>query len=242
MLNQWQLQAVMAYRRSGSLPAGAWFAIILVIVVILIVSWYFSHGARIKRQLKSARPWALAELPEDTHGRVIGQAHPLQEQLQGPLTGRPCVYYIAQVEEQRSTGRSTYWRTIASETRGVPFVLVDGTGRAIVDPNGAQVALDFDGNSKSGTFNSADPVQEAFLARHGQKSQGWVFNKTLRYREAMIEVGETIAVLGSGVREPDPYAPPEAAYRGAPPTRLRLTSSARFPLVISDDPSTTRPT
>jgi hypothetical protein len=183
----------------------------------------------------------LSELPEDTHGRVIGQACALGEELKGPLTGRRCVYYIAMVEEQRSTGRSSYWRTIASETRGVPFMLEDGTGRAIIDPNGAQVALDFDGNSKSGTFNQADPVQEQFLARHGQKAQGWVFNKTLRYREAMIEIGETIAVLGSGIREPDPNAAPEAAYRGAPPTRLRLTSSPRFPLIISDDPATTRP-
>jgi len=233
------VDVVMAYRRS-SLPAGAWLAIILVVVLIAVLSWYFSAGARLKRQLRAAKPWSLAELPEDTHGRVIGQARALGEQLQGPLTGRPCVYYIAMVEEQRSTGRSTYWRTIASETRGVPFMLEDGTGRAIVDPNGAQVALDFDGNSKSGTFNNADPVQEAFLAKHGQKSEGWVFNKTLRYREAMIEVGETVAVLGSGVREPDPNAQPEAAYRGAPPTRLRLTSSPKFPLMISDDPSTTR--
>lgn len=224
------------------MPAGIWVAIILGVIAIAFFGWYFGHGQRLKRQLKAARPWLLSELPEDTHGRVIGRAQVLGEQLQGPLTGRRCVYYIAMVEEQRSTGRSTYWRTVAQESRGVPFVLEDGTGRAIVDPNGAQVALDFDGNSKSGTFNNADPVQEQFLARHGQKSQGWVFNKTLRYREAMIEVGETVAVLGSGIREPDPTAAPEAAYRGAPPTRLRLTSSPRFPLIISDDPATTRTT
>lgn len=235
------LDAVLGYRRSG-LPAEMWFLIILVIVVIVFCGWYFGAHQRLKRQLKAAKPWSLNELPEDTHGRVIGQARVLGEQLQGPLTGRACVYYIAMVEEQRSTGRSTYWRTIAQETRGVPFMLEDGTGRAIVDPNGAEVALDFDGNSKSGTFNNADPVQEQFLARHGQKSEGWVFNKTLRYREAMIEIGETIAVLGSGTREPDPNAAPEAAYRGAPATRLRLTSSPRFPLIISDDPATTRPT
>ena len=239
-MSQAHVWAVMA--RRSSLSGGAWLVIILVILAIMVLSWYFSAAQRTKRQLLAAKPWSLSELPEDTHGRVIGQARAIGEQLQGPLTGRPCVYYIAMVEEQRSTGRSSYWKTIASETRGVPFMIEDGTGRAIVDPNGAQVALDFDGNSKSGTFNDADHVQEAFLARHGAKSQGWVFNKSLRYREAMIEIGETIAVLGSGVREPDPNAPPEAAYRGAPPTRLRLTSSPKFPLVISDDPSTTRTT
>jgi hypothetical protein len=241
-MTQHQLASVLGYRRSSGLDADAWIVIILIVIVIAIFAWYFGKTQRLKRQLKAAKPWTLNELPEDTHGRVIGQARMLGEQLQGPLTGRPCVYYIAQVEEQRSTGRSSYWRTIASETRGVAFILEDGTGRAIIDPNGAEVALNFDGNSKSGTFNKADPVQEAFLARHGQKSEGWVFNKTLRYREAMIEIGETVAVLGSGTREPDPDAAPEAAYRGAPATRLRLTSSSRFPLIISDDPSTTKPT
>ncbi len=241
-MSELYLDAVLGYRSRSSLPAEAWLFILVLIAVIAICAWYFGAHQRLKRQLKQAKPWSLSELPEDTHGRVIGQARALGEQLQGPLTGRPCVYYIAMVEEQRSTGRSTHWRTVAQETRGVPFILEDGTGRAIVDPNGAQVALDFDGNSKSGTFNNADPVQEQFLARHGQKSEGWVFNKTLRYREAMIEIGETIAVLGSGTREPDPNAAPEAAYRGAPPTRLRLTSSPRFPLIISDDPATTRPT
>lgn len=241
-MSELYLDAVLGYRSRSSLPAEAWLFILVLIAVIAICAWYFGAHQRLKRQLKQAKPWSLSELPEDTHGRVIGQARALGEQLQGPLTGRPCVYYIAMVEEQRSTGRSTHWRTVAQETRGVPFILEDSTGRAIVDPNGAQVALDFDGNSKSGTFNNADPVQEQFLARHGQKSEGWVFNKTLRYREAMIEIGETIAVLGSGTREPDPNAAPEAAYRGAPPTRLRLTSSPRFPLIISDDPATTRPT
>jgi cbb3-type cytochrome oxidase subunit 3 len=241
-MSELPFDAVLGYRSRSGLPAETWFLIIIAFVVIAILAWYFGAAQRLKRQLKQAKPWSLNELPEDTHGRVIGQARALGEELKGPLTGRRCVYYIAIVEEQRSTGRSSYWRTIASETRGIPFMLEDGTGRAIVDPNGAQVALDFDGNSKSGTFNQADPVQEQFLAKHGQKSEGWVFNKTLRYREAMIEVGETIAVLGSGIREPDPNAAPEAAYRGAPPTRLRLTSSPKFPLIISDDPATTRAT
>ncbi len=240
MITGEHLEAVLAYRRGGLLSAEAWIVILIVIGAIGVLGWYFGATQRLKRQLKAAKPWSLSELPEDTHGRVIGEARAIGEHLAGPLTGRPCVYYIAIVEEQRSTGRSSYWRKVATETRGVPFMIEDGTGRAIVDPNGAQVALDFDGNSRSGTFNKADPIQEAFLARHGQNSEGWVFNKTLRYREAMIEIGEKISILGSGTREPDPHAAPEAAYRGAPATRLRLTSSPRFPLIISDDPATTR--
>jgi len=229
------LQDVLLYRRGA--PIELYLVILLIIGAIALVAWYFSKGARIKRQLRSAKPWPIAELPEDTLGKIAGEARPIGNTLVGPLTGRACVYYLAIVEEHRSTGRSSYWKTIISESAGVPFMLEDPSGRAIVDPTGAEVALDFDGKSSSGTFHDADPVQEAFLARHGKKSTGWVFNKGLRYREAMIEVGETVAVLGSGVREPDPEAPPEQAYRGEPKTRLRLTSSSRFPLVISDDPN-----
>jgi hypothetical protein len=120
-------------------------------------------------------------------------------------------------------------------------VLTDGTGRAIIDPTGAEIALDFDSRSSSGTFDNANEAEEAFLARHHQKSQGWVFNKGLRYREAVIHIGETIAVLGEGVREPDPDGSPTSEYRGAAPTRLRLTSTPRFPLVISDNAGATQP-
>jgi hypothetical protein len=228
------MDAVLAYYYRSGPPVGLFVLIFLVIGSIALIGWYFSKGNRLKRRLRAAKPWPIAELPEDTLGKITGQARVLGGTLVGPLTGRTCVFYVATVQERRSSGRSTYWRTIITETAGVPFMLEDGSGRALVDPTGAEVALDFDGNSSSGTFHDADLRQEAFLAKHGQKSTGWVFNKGLRYREAMIEVGETIAVMGSGVREPDPEAPPEEAYRGAPKTRLRLTSSARYPLVISD--------
>jgi hypothetical protein len=48
-----------------------------------------------------------------------------------------------------------------------------------------------------------------------------------------------VAILGSGIREPDPKGLPSEGYRSAPPTRLRLTSSPQYPLAISDDPLTT---
>jgi hypothetical protein len=62
----------------------------------------------------------------------------------------------------------------------------------------------------------------------------WLDDRNLRYREAIIEVGETIAVVGSGVREPDPDAMPEGAYRDAQRTCLRMTSSRKQPMIISD--------
>ena len=213
--------------------------LILAGAAVVGLIWWFSEEQSLKRRLRTAPTFTLGELPEAQIGRVIGRASALRQQLVGPLSGRPCVCYTARVEQHHSTGNSNYWKTIISETRVVPFVLEDGTGRAIVDATGAKIMLDFDARSQSGTFDDPTEAEREFLARHGQQGQGWVFNKHLRYREAIIGLGETIAVLGAGTREPDPNAAP-TDYRGAQPTLVRLTSSARYPLVISDDPSTTR--
>ena len=40
------------------------------------------------------------------------------------LTGRPCLYYIAIVEQHVSTGRSSYWKQIIKEEMGVAFQVV----------------------------------------------------------------------------------------------------------------------
>jgi hypothetical protein len=194
----------------------------------------------VKRELKSAQRFSLRELPEGTRARIVGEARMFERTLEAPLTGRPCVYFVATIEQHHSTGRSSYWKTIVRQEAGVPFIVDDSTGHALVDPSAAKVALDVDGRGDSGTFDDPTPREQAFLDRNGQTGRGWMLNKRLRYREAVIEIGETIAVLGEGVREPDPGAAPQAAYRGDAPTRVRMTSSSRFPLLISDNPDTTR--
>jgi hypothetical protein len=202
--------------------------------------WNFSEATQLRRRLRKAPTKRINELADDELGKVVGRARRIDDGLVGPLTGRPCVYFIAVVEERRSTGKSSYWKQIIRESRGVPFMLEDDSGRALVDATAARIMLDFDGRSSSGSFDDPSETERAFLSRHGEKGQGWIFNRTLRYREAVIADGETIAVLGAGTREPDPDAMPSDAYRAELPTRLRLTSSKKYPLVISDETAATR--
>jgi len=198
-------------------------------------SWRNSEPEKIKRALRKAARWPIAELPENTHGRIVGRARAVEKTLTSPLTGRTCVYYVVQVNKGDGKAKEMLFR----ESKGVPFMIEDDTGRALVDPSDSQITLEFDRATASGYFDPATPVEQALLERYGIASKGWVFNKVLDYSESVIEIGETVAVLGSGIREPDPDAEPNAAYRGEAPTRLRLTSSARYPLVISDHDITT---
>lgn len=203
------------------------------------LAWYFSDAQKVRRQLRRAPVKSIGQVGDDELAKVVGRVRPLGESLSAPLTGRPCVYFVAIVQERQKRRNSSHWRTIAREERCVPFVLEDDTGRAIVEATAARAALDVDSHSTSGVLDDPTDAQRAFLARHGQSATGLIFNRRLRYREAVIEDGEIVAVLGAGTREPDPDAAPTDGYRGAAPTRLRLTSSRKYPLVISDDPRTT---
>jgi len=217
---------------------GATIAVVL-FAGIAGARYYWSEAQRITRSLRAAKRWPIAELPENTLGRVIGLARAIQDPLIAPLTGRACVYYIATVKKD-----SDDQDVVVTEHKGVPFSIEDPTGRAIVDPTDARITLVFDHTQRTGSHRPPNQDEETLLLRHGYTSKGKGKRQLSapEFSEAVIEIGDQIAVLGSGIREPDLDRAPASAYREGPPTLLRLTSSARYPLLISDEPSTTKRT
>jgi len=207
------------------------------VVAIGLVAYYNSETMKIRRALRSAARVSAAEFPDGGEGKLVGRLEILGEPLIAPLSQRPCAYYELTVEQQRSSGKSSHWYTLFREVNGQPFGLDDSSDcRVIVDPRGARVSLVVDAHTKSGTFDDATPVEEELLRRHGHESRGWIFNKTLRYREGVLEGGELVAVLGRGIREPDPDAVGMSrGYRDLPATRLRVSGSRDLPILISDE-------
>ena len=216
--------------------------IVFLLGMCAVAAWNFANGAtfrrwRSMRRLRSAEIVPIAALPENTAGRLVGTVTELEEVLIAPLSGRKCVYYEVKVIRENKS------KTILiHERRAVRFALVDGSARAFVDPRYAELALDLDQQTSSGFLDDPTPREAALLQRHDQTSQGWLFNKGIIYQESIIEIGETVAVYGAGVREPDPAVTPIATddYRGALPTRLLVSGTKDVPLVISDKASSTR--
>lgn len=215
------------------------FVVLLFVVVvgILVLSYWFSEAAKIRRALRGARKVAIVEAKEGEIVKLTGRVRPAGQTLRAPLSNRPCVFFEVTVEEYRSSGKSGRWVQVIRESEGVDFLVEDGTGKALVRGDGMKVLAVKDHDRRSGTFNDATPDLEAFLARHGRKSTGWVFNKSLRYKEGAFEPGETVTVLGAVHWEQDPD--PETAgsgYRDVP-KRLVLQPRPDGPILASDEPA-----
>lgn len=185
---------------------------------------------QVKRRHRRTLPRPIGALPENELGQITGRVAAFERTLTAPLSGRPCVYYALVVLEYRATTKR--WRACVNERRGASFVLEDLTGKAIIDPSNAQLALDFDHAERLGYFDSPTDVQQAILDRHGVRAEGILFTKRLRFHEALVEVGDEVAAIGAGIREPDLASPRESDYRAACPTRLHVTNSASAPLSL----------
>ena len=95
---------------------------------------------------------------------------------------------------------------LAHEERAALFTLDDGTARAIIDPSQCIV----DGRDTSGSSHLPSDRELALLTRLGIEAQLLTrryqgkpvvrLDRDLIYHESIIEVGETIAILGGGVR------------------------------------------
>jgi len=211
---------------------------------VIVGGWYvwhafFSRRGRAKRRLRKAERVRIADAQDGQVAKIVGTLRIVGEPLTAPLCGLPCACYETKVEQRKSSGKSSYWATIASESDyAAELCLEDGSGTALVTLTLPQLVIKMDQHFRSGTFNDATPELEAFLARHGESSTGWVFNKTLRYKEGLFEEGETVAVLGLCRREPDPEVRSSGAggYRERA-MRLCVVEPPEGEMVLSDEVS-----
>ena len=174
-------------------------------------------------------PVLISELDEQRVQRVVGQARKDLATLVAPFTGRACVCYVAEVEECDYEGmyHTPRWTRRIVERRGVPFVLEDVTGRAIVDPDGADLVHDYDYDRAATASLMDNPTEHecAFLDRH-HEHELWT-HVVLRYCERIVGVDDMIEVVGACER-----VPIADGYRDSQRSQFRIARSPTQPLEI----------
>jgi hypothetical protein len=115
-----------------------------------------------------------------------------------------------------------------TEHGGVPFLVMDASGRARIDPAASELTI----REGEKTDERHDGARRYLLGK------GHAPTQRFHLREGIIAPGARIAVAGMGVRVPD-TAPPiaEVGYRYGADIILAMSRTKNLPLFISDDPA-----
>ncbi|HWT54160.1 MAG TPA: hypothetical protein VN066_05080 [Rhodocyclaceae bacterium] len=114
-------------------PRG-WFFIAAGIAALSIFGWL---AALHRWRSISDTPTSQVATAAQGYVELIGRGKPLDGlPLVSPLTALPCLWYRYNVEVKDGEGR---WKHDRSETSDASFIISDGTGECLVDPDGAEV-------------------------------------------------------------------------------------------------------
>jgi hypothetical protein len=165
--------------------------------VLAVVFVYYARKNGRRARLIDNAPAARAQDLTSGPAKMMGYVVPLERPIHSPISGTPCVYYRFKVEERRSSGRSSYWATVIDDIRCIDCGLEDDTGTAEIALEEAEIELTQVLALNSGMLNDPPPDLKALLERrYNFSTEGWVFNKTLRYSEVLIEEGDRLFVVG----------------------------------------------
>ena len=214
------------------------YLFLLVFVGLAINFLFFSDKAKFRRRLKKAPLKKLDDLRDGEVARFTGKVELLDEPLIAPFSHRPCALFTTEVTHHRSTGKSSSTDTLIKEQKASRFLIRSAGGAvALIDNYKLRTLVVEDVRLASGFMDDPTPRMENYLNAHGIKSETMMgFNKSLQYREGVLEPGETVTVLGQGH-----WSTPQVLDLNLPDEKiLVVTPAAQEPIYISDDPEMVR--
>jgi len=181
------MEAVLASITQGKLLLG---------ITAAAGAGLFGHGFALWRRRRRIEDTPTSKVRSLSLGRVelAGRARG-RSPLRAPITGAPCVFFRFRVEEERRSGKSRTWHTVASgASEAVPFELEDETGRILLDPRGAQLELE---PQLRETDPAVTPALREIIGGSGHSLGAWLLGSPrLRVTEARIHDGDALYVFG----------------------------------------------
>jgi hypothetical protein len=172
----------------------------------------------------------------DGPAEVEGTARGDEKGVEAIFTGTVCLAYEYEVEEYRSSGRSSHWKTLDEGQNSVPFLVEDNTGRVQVDNTDAELHLTPETLELSPGEEPPPRVAQYIRQVDDVEYQDSSVDLGItelnlgnrqRFTERRLDVDESVHVYGTVDRAP-------AGEWGSNLVDALLTSSETTPLVISD--------
>ncbi|WP_299673165.1 hypothetical protein [uncultured Tenacibaculum sp.] len=179
------------------------FIVIPLIILIIFLVNHYSNKEVLIRKLKEIPSSSVNNLKTNQLTKITGKALHVNEPLIAPFSKRKCVFYRIKIEQKKHNGNTPTWVTVAKEEKIEPFFLNKNGEFVMVQPSqdlkNFKAHLVVDKKHSTNTFNGASPEFQKLLDRYNIKSKAFLgFNKSLRYSEAIVEIGEEITVAGIG--------------------------------------------
>ena len=111
-----------------------WIACLALIALISLFAWVSTLR---RRRAITDTPTSRIASAAQGYIELLGKGRPLDHPpLLSHLTRLPCLWYRYQVEEKTSDNK---WETVSRGESEVPFIIDDGSGRIVVDVEGAEI-------------------------------------------------------------------------------------------------------
>lgn len=175
--------------------------IIIAIIVIGLCVYYFGKKQRILRKLSKLKRKDILQFRTNEPSKVSGKVLHVHEPFVAPFSKRKCVAFEFKIQQQKHSGKNSYWKTLIDEKNIQDFFIEQRGEVALIKPQTEPLNFDIymmeDKRVSSGFLKNPTPEFENLLSAYGIQSANLLgFNKTLRYTERILEVGETITVGG----------------------------------------------
>jgi hypothetical protein len=127
---------------------------------------------------------------------INGKVSP-RSRLNGPFSGRECAYWEIEIQVQSRDNRNNVrrWNTVHRDHSGNPFYIDDGTGLALVYPEGARVTTPFGVEESTNGFGVPEMYMQYMEQRNLHMRALWAMG-SMRFRERVLDDGLIVYVLG----------------------------------------------
>ena len=161
------------------------------VVAALLVLGGFALWFSSLRRIRRLRDTPTTRIRSAAQGVVelVGQVRPLPgEHLASPMSGAPAVWWDCTVarRDENASGRRR-WSSVAQRRSDAAFLLDDGTGACVVQPEGAEVT------AQVRIWYGPTPWPRGGPAG---KRWAWLGDAPYRYTERLLPTGHSVYVLG----------------------------------------------
>jgi E3 ubiquitin ligase len=211
--------------------SGSFWLVLVPLVGAIAGVFLFLQGFRMLRFKRLILNTPLSKIHSASIGLVEVTGTPVGPQvLSAPITGDPCYYYRARAWQWEEAGKDSKWRQVLDESMYVPFFLEDGTGKVLIDPQGAEMDVHRNFSDEIGTsfFGSRDLLPDNI--RNFLVQRGLVPYNKIKLEESIIKPEFPLFVFGTlgENRTMESWLPLPHISGGRPRLQFRFNSPFSF--------------